>query len=142
MREPKIFDKQRFIFGPIDDKRRFFLKAFLSEAAREPKQSSSDLCDSAGSYIKGGSPPLLRRDGRSVALLGAADAPYQSVAAVQLSVSSRRNPGGSGISLASLRTIRLSISQHTRLKDRRTSGLVKRITSTPSFPKHSVRRWS
>ncbi|WP_270471501.1 hypothetical protein, partial [Cloacibacillus porcorum] len=27
----------------------------LCEAAREPNQSSSDLCDSAGSYIRAGS---------------------------------------------------------------------------------------
>ena len=33
----------------------FALLASLSEAAREPNQSSSDLCDSAGSYIRAGS---------------------------------------------------------------------------------------
>mgnify|MGYP007062468444 CR=1 FL=1 len=33
----------------------FALTASLSEAAREPNQSSSDLCDSAGSYIRAGS---------------------------------------------------------------------------------------
>ena len=30
----------------------FALKGALCEAAREPNQSSSDLCDSAGSYIR------------------------------------------------------------------------------------------
>ena len=33
----------------------FALKGALCEAAREPNQSSSDLCDSAGSYIRAGS---------------------------------------------------------------------------------------
>ena len=50
--------KLRFSFYHIDDKQRFFLKAFLSE--------------------EGGSPPLLRRDGRSVALYGAESAPYRA----------------------------------------------------------------
>ena len=33
----------------------FAFKGALCEAAREPNQSSSDLCDSAGSYIRAGS---------------------------------------------------------------------------------------
>ncbi len=51
------------------------LVASLSEAAREPNQSSSDLCDSAGSYIRGGGRLFLAADGRRVALFGAVSAP-------------------------------------------------------------------
>ncbi|MGN0882579.1 hypothetical protein, partial [Cloacibacillus porcorum] len=40
----------------------FALKGALCEAAREPNQSSSDLCDSAGSYIRAGSAVFFRRD--------------------------------------------------------------------------------
>ena len=54
----------------------FAFTASLCEAAREPKSLIS--CDSAGSYIRGGSPPLLRRDGRRVALFGAVPAPNRA----------------------------------------------------------------
>ena len=51
------------------------LVASHSDAAREPNQSSSDLCDSAGSYIRGGGRLFLAADGRRVALFGAETAP-------------------------------------------------------------------
>ena len=38
------------------------LKGARCEAAREPNQRPSDLCDSAGSYIRAGSAMLFRRD--------------------------------------------------------------------------------
>ena len=54
------------------------LVASHSDAAREPNQSSSDLCDSAGSYIRGGGRLFLAADGRSVALFGAETAPNRA----------------------------------------------------------------
>ncbi len=46
--------KRRFtrLLGKINSNLSF--KASLAEAAREPNQSFSDLCDSAGSYTRGG----------------------------------------------------------------------------------------
>ena len=41
-------------------------KGSLPEAAREPNQCFSDLCESAGSYTRTGSAALFRRDWRSV----------------------------------------------------------------------------
>ncbi|WP_455759675.1 hypothetical protein, partial [Cloacibacillus evryensis] len=47
--------KRRFTRLEVNDKLRFSaFKASLAEAAREPNQSFSDLCDSAGSYTRGG----------------------------------------------------------------------------------------
>ena len=54
------------------------LVASHSDAAREPNQSSSDLCDSAGSYIRGGGRLFLAADGRRVALFGAETAPNRA----------------------------------------------------------------
>ena len=51
----------------------FALKGALCEAAREPNQIPSDLCDSAGSYIRGVGRLFLAADGRSVALYGAGE---------------------------------------------------------------------
>ena len=45
-------EKRKINSGLVFD---FAFKGSLCEAAREPNQSSSDLCDSAGSYIRAGS---------------------------------------------------------------------------------------
>ena len=69
-------EKRKINSGLVFD---FAFKGSLCEAAREPNQSSSDLCDSAGSYIRGGSAAcFLAADGRSVALYGAESAPYRA----------------------------------------------------------------
>ena len=68
-------EKRKINSGLVFD---FAFKGSLCEAAREPNQSSSDLCDSAGSYIRGVGRPFLAADGRSVALYGAESAPYRA----------------------------------------------------------------
>ncbi|WP_288503518.1 hypothetical protein, partial [uncultured Cloacibacillus sp.] len=43
----------------------YAFKGPLPEAAREPNQCFSDLCESAGSYTRAGSAVFFRRDWRS-----------------------------------------------------------------------------
>ncbi|MEA5035543.1 MAG: hypothetical protein VB019_09150, partial [Cloacibacillus evryensis] len=56
-RKKQFIDIQRFLV--------FALKGPLPEAAREPNQCFSDLCESAGSYTRAGSAVFFRRDWRS-----------------------------------------------------------------------------